>query len=96
MIRRIKILTALLFLALAACGISVWISYNLLTVTHYRIESSKIKSPLRIVMLVDLHDHEFGRENMFLIEKIGKQEPDLVISPESPADEIIEKVEELF
>ena len=77
--RILKILAVLLCLAVAACGISIWISYNMLSVTHYHIKSNKIIIPFRIVLLADLHDHEFGQDNQYLVEMVEEQHPDLVI-----------------
>ena len=69
----------LLGLTAAACCVSIWISYNLLTVTRYRIESSKVNTPFRVVLLADLHDHQFGNENKALLDKVSEQQPDLII-----------------
>lgn len=69
----------LLGLTAAACCVSIWISYNLLTVTRYRIESSKVNTPFRVVLLADLHDHRFGNENEALVDKVSEQQPDLII-----------------
>ena len=69
----------LLGLTAAACCVSIWISYNLLTVTRYRIESSKVNTPFRVVLLSDLHDHQFGNDNIALLDKVSEQRPDLVV-----------------
>lgn len=77
--RILKILAVFVCLTAAACGISIWISYHMLSVTHYHIKSKKIKTPFRIVLLADLHDHEFGQDNQYLVEMVEEQDPDLVI-----------------
>ena len=61
------------------CLISIWISYNWLTVTKFSVTSSKITSPFRIVLLSDLHDHRFDSCNEKLSEMIKEQMPDIII-----------------
>lgn len=45
---------------------------------HYHIKSKKIKSPVTIVMLADLHNQEFGDRNEILFETIRQNSPDFV------------------
>ena len=45
---------------------------------HYRWQSEKIKSPVTIVMLADLHNHIYGDDNKILLEEIDKVSPDFV------------------
>lgn len=75
----IKILVIILFILILACLASIWISYNWLTVSHFTVQSSKISEPFRIVLVSDLHEHQFGRGNEKLAEKIREQSPDLII-----------------
>ena len=75
----IKILVIILFILILACLASIWISYNWLTVTHFTVRSSKISEPFRIVLVSDLHEHQFGRDNEKLAVKIREQSPDLII-----------------
>ena len=75
----IKRLVIIFFILILACLASIWISYNWLTVTHFTIRSSKISEPFRIVLVSDLHEHQFGRDNEKLAEKIREQSPDLII-----------------
>lgn len=51
---------------------------NDLTVTSYKIET-KLDNPLRIVQLTDLHEKEFGKDNIRLIETVKEQDPDLIV-----------------
>ena len=60
-------------------GTEIIISYKCLTVTNYKIESEKIKNDIRIVLISDLHNNEFGKDNHRLVEKITKQKPDLIL-----------------
>lgn len=75
----IKRLVIILFILILACLASIWVSYNWLTVTHFTVRSSKISEPFRIVLVSDLHEHQFGRDNEKLAEKIREQSPDLII-----------------
>lgn len=75
----IKRLVIILFILILACLASIWISYNWLTVSHFTVQSSKISEPFRIVLVSDLHEHQFGRGNEKLAEKIREQSPDLII-----------------
>jgi len=75
----IKRLVIIFFILILACLASIWISYNWLTVTHFTVRSSKISEPFRIVLVSDLHEHQFGRDNEKLAEKIREQSPDLII-----------------
>ena len=75
----IKILVIILSILILACLASIWVSYNWLTVSHFTVQSSKISEPFRIVLVSDLHEHQFGRGNEKLAEKIREQSPDLII-----------------
>lgn len=46
--------------------------------TFYRVESSKILNDVRIVLLTDLHNHEYGTGNLELVNKIKDLEPDII------------------
>ena len=70
--KTIKILVIIFFILILACLASIWISYNWL-------RSSKISEPFRIVLVSDLHEHQFGRDNEKLAVKIREQSPDLII-----------------
>ena len=75
----IKILVIILSILILACLASIWVSYNWLTVTHFTVRSSKISEPFSIVLVSDLHEHQFGRDNEKLAVKIREQSPDLII-----------------
>lgn len=75
----LKIVLAVFIILILACLVSIWISYNWLTVTDFTVTSDKITSPFRIVLISDLHDHSFGVGNEKLTEKILEQSPDLII-----------------
>lgn len=72
-------LGAILLIVAAAIGIGIFISYKCLTVSNYTIHSDRIKSELKIVMIADLHDASFGKNNNRLVKKIQKEQPDLIL-----------------
>ena len=73
------ILLMIMFIIVLACLISVWISYNLLTISKFTVTSNKITSPFRIVLISDLHDHRFDSSNEKLSGLIKEQMPDIII-----------------
>lgn len=47
--------------------------------TVYRIRDPKLKKKCKAVVLADLHNHKYGKENELLLQAIEKAEPDMVI-----------------
>ena len=69
----------LIFVGLcAALLLYFFISSLFLHVEIYTIKAD-IDAPIRIVQLTDLHNAQFGRNNMRLIEAVRKQSPDLIV-----------------
>lgn len=60
-------------------AVEIIISYKCLTVTDYKIKSDKIKETTKIVLISDLHNSQFGSKNKRLVDKIQKQDPDLIL-----------------
>ena len=60
-------------------AVEIIISYKCLTVTDYKIKSDKIKETTKIVLISDLHNSQFGSKNKRLLDKIQKQDPDLIL-----------------
>ncbi len=50
-------------------------------VNEFALSDFRVKKPLKILMLGDLHNKEFGPGNAFLLEKIREQKPDIIMSP---------------
>ena len=72
----------LLWLIVCLCLMMGWSLYSskyLLEVSEYTIESDVINKPIRIVHLTDLHNSEFGKENVKLVSLIQKQQPDIIL-----------------
>lgn len=75
----LKIALAVIIILILMCLISIWVSYNWLTVSYFTVTDSKISRPFRIILISDLHDHQFGSGNDRLIERIQEPAPDLII-----------------
>lgn len=59
--------------------IDVWCSYNCLKITEVTVSNDKIKSPITVVQLTDIHDNMFGKNNKRLIKKIKINNPDIIV-----------------
>ena len=53
-------------------------TYQGLVVRKYEIKSYKIKSNVRIVMLSDIHESTYGKNNKKLFDKIVSLSPDII------------------
>ena len=74
-----KILCLVLSILLGTTAVSLVLSSKALTVSRYeRIEPSLTRA-VRIVLLTDLHNSEFGENNTMLIRRVREQEPDLIL-----------------
>ena len=75
----IKILLLLIvILALFSCMVTV-IDCNRFVIREYHCENKRLKKPLKIVQLSDLHNKSFGKGNSRLIRAIKELNPDLII-----------------
>ena len=75
----IKILLLLIvILALFSCMVMV-IDCNRFVIREYHCENKRLKKPLKIVQLSDLHNKSFGKGNSRLIRAIKELNPDLII-----------------
>jgi len=89
-----------LLLVLAAVAVAaVFICWRGLTVRAWRVESPKLRAPLRLAVVADLHSSRFGRHQSRLLEAIDRLAPQLVLfagdtvddaRPEGPAFELLE------
>ena len=60
-------------------GISTYNSHHTLSITNHILTSSKLTDSIRILQLTDLHNSEFGEENVELIEMCEAQKPDIIL-----------------
>ncbi|MBQ8827614.1 MAG: metallophosphoesterase [Clostridia bacterium] len=76
-------ISALLFLLPAVIVMGAVYSYldihqYDLGVTEYTVSSKKTETNVKIAVVADLHNHEYGEENIELINKIKEKNPDLI------------------
>ena len=75
------------FALLAICAL-----YNGLTVREYFLASPQIKEPVTLVLISDLHNSRFGKNQKDIIGLIKKQSPDCILITGDIVDDI-EKTE---
>lgn len=71
------ILTILILLVLIVLWIMLYDTHRFVVV-KYKIETSKITSDFRIVLLADLHNKQYGKDNHILVQAVEEQKPDLI------------------
>ena len=61
--------------------IAGWIMWSNSTFeeTFYTINSPRIDQPVRMILLSDLHQAEFGKDNETLISRVGELKPDAIL-----------------
>ncbi len=77
----LKWLLLILFLVCVTV-IAEWIrEIHTFRITHYEIQSPKLKNvkKRKIVLLSDLHNYSYGKENEKLLEAIKSEKPDLIL-----------------
>lgn len=80
--RVIKImLKTLVMIGVLSGACTAWIIWSNRTFgeTFYTLYSRKIETPVRAVLLTDLHEKRFGENNQELILRIGELKPDLIL-----------------
>ena len=70
---------AFLALAAAVCFAMIRMSYTRLTVREYEVSIDSVETPVKLVVLSDLHDNTFGENNERLIAAVKAQAPDAVL-----------------
>ncbi len=78
-------LLAVLFILLLITGIAAFL-YGLYTKTHFNISfyqetSPKVSANIRIAVISDIHNREYGENNDTLISELRALKPDLVLFP---------------
>lgn len=69
----------ILFLIAVLCAWVILYDTHRFVVVRYRFSSPKLKKSLRLVMLSDLHNVQYGRDNEQLLKAIEAQLPDCVV-----------------
>lgn len=75
------IIVLIAFVTLCVCILlNVVLSYQKLVFTTYYLDTNRISNNINLVLLSDLHDSSFGKDNERLIEKVKQQKPDLILT----------------
>lgn len=75
----------------------IWGTHTFQT-THYQIHSAKLngmKKKRKVVMLSDLHNCQFGKENQILLDAIKEQHPDMIFIAGDMVVGVPEKTQEV-
>lgn len=99
-------LDILLIITGAFCIIIIWIilyDSNRFVIKKYNIKDERISQYCKAVVLADLHNKKYGKNNEFLIHAIDEQKPDIIIvagdilnaCPGKTLDTAIELISEL-
>ena len=80
-----KILIEVCVVALVACVllVALCVYYNqALQCVEYHVEAKQLPQSFRgskLILLTDLHENEFGRNNVKLVQKVREQKPDYIM-----------------
>ena len=77
--RVFRILCVLVVIAIITVLCSNVVINRNFTVTFYQIRSEKVTDNIRIIELADLHNKQYGKDNIKLIDKIEALHPDLIV-----------------
>ena len=73
-----EILLVCIVIFVLVCLVSIWHASTHFHKVFYRLSSDKISKPVKFVLLSDLHDCKYGKENEKLLNAIAEEEPDAV------------------
>lgn len=76
--RWVKTLLILAAVLILAVGVSTVVSNTVLSVVEYAVELDSVTEPVHLVVISDLHERSYGKNNERLISVIRRQEPDSV------------------
>ena len=76
-----NVLKTLAVMGVLAAAFIVWVvrSNRTFGETFYTLYSYKIETPVRAVLLTDLHEKSFGENNQELLSRIRELKPDLIL-----------------
>lgn len=74
-----KILLISILILFVVCCISIWYASTHFHKVYYRLQSDKLHKPVKLVVLSDLHDQSYGRDNTLLLQAISEEKPDAVL-----------------
>ena len=77
--KKLKVCLSIVTIIIVILLFETLISYTYLQTNEFTYASSKEKDSLTVLVIADLHDHEFAFGNTRLVEKIQAQHPDLIL-----------------
>ena len=75
----VKFFFLIIILIILICLLSAVLDSSRFVIVSYEIRSDKLAKPCRMVLLSDLHNRSFGRDNERLIRKITELSPDGIL-----------------
>lgn len=75
----LKVLLICAIVLVVVCLISIWHASTHFHKVYYRLSSDKISKPVKFVVLSDLHDQQYGKQNVKLIKAIEEETPDAIL-----------------
>ena len=61
------------------CAWGLWQSYHHPVIREWSADLPRLDGPVRLVVLSDLHDRDFGEDNRRLVELVASSEADLIL-----------------
>ena len=95
-IKVFPIIISAIFACLLIIAIYIVANQYVITTSEYVIESDRVKSDVKIAIISDLHNMDFGNDNKIIIEKISKENPDLIAIVGDMIDEYSESDENVL
>lgn len=74
-----KIFIVVMLLVVILAGLELYCSNECLTVSRYEVTDARIEGKVRMAVLADLHNHEFGKNNQRLIRRVKDENPDIIL-----------------
>lgn len=75
----LEILIICIVIFVLVCLVSIWHASTHFHKVFYRLSSDKISKPVKFVLLADLHDKKYGKNNEKLLKAIYEEHPDAVL-----------------
>lgn len=72
-------LLVLVFYVGVVLGKEIYRSNETIEVTRYTVTDDRITEDVRMIVIADLHNHEFGSGNKMLLSQIEAQSPDMIL-----------------
>ena len=75
---KLKLTAVILVFLILVSIVYIWAEQNTLALNVYNVETQKLNTSVKVALISDLHNKEFGRDNERLVRKIAEQKPDFI------------------